>query len=453
MVGYGLGEVGCQMSWYMINNYLNIFYTDVVGLTGAAISAIVLIARIWDAINDPMMGQIADKTNSRWGKFRPYLMFAPPFLAIFNILTFTVFPVQGFLKILLCGLCYIGAGMAYTACSIAYQALLNVIAVDSRVRQLLATARSTGASIIGIILSMVAMPTILRFSSAVNENGEKMADGHGYFMATVIFSFILIPVFWACAAICKETYTDKLHSNAPAEKTSFLGNLKSLVQNDQLLMVVLATVLGTICVTGRYGILVYHVIYVVGGPQYIATMFTAMTVGQLVGTLTVPWGTKVFGKRNYMFIMNGVMAIGFVLLFLNPTNNPVYLIGVSFIGSLGFGAPAICYGMVGDSLEYGDWKLGKRQEGLAASMLSFGVKLATAICAPVVLLLEAVGYVPNVEQAASTKMGINFMVNMLPAIIAVISCIPLIFYKLSDKRVSEIRADLEAGKHAWDYKK
>ena len=453
MIGYGLGEVGCQMSWYMINNYLNIFYTDIVGLTGAAISAIVLIARIWDAINDPMMGQIADKTNSRWGKFRPYLMFAPPFLAIFNILTFTVFPVQGALKILLCGLCYIGAGMAYTACSIAYQALLNVIAVDSRVRQLLATARSTGASIIGIILSMVAMPLILRFSSAVNENGEKMADGHGYFVATVIFSLVLIPVFWACAAICKETYTDKLHSNAPAEKTSFISNMKSLVQNDQLLMVVLATVLGTICVTGRYGILVYHVIYVVGGPQHIATMFTAMTVGQLVGTLTVPWGTKVFGKRNYMFIMNGVMAIGFVLLFLNPTSNPYYLIGVSFLGSLGFGAPAICYGMVGDSLEYGDWKLGKRQEGLAASMLSFGVKLATAICAPVVLLLEAVGYVPNVEQAASTKLGINFMVNMLPAIIAIISCLPLIFYKLSDKRVSEIRADLEAGKHAWDYKK
>ena len=450
LVGYGLGEVACQMSWYMINNYLNIFYTDVVGLSGAAISAIVLIARIWDAINDPMMGQIADRTNSRWGKFRPYLYFAPPFLALFNILTFTVFPVQGMAKIILCGVCYIGAGMAYTACSIAYQALLNVIAVDSRVRQLLATARSTGASIIGIILSMVAMPLILRFSSATNEAGEKMADGHGYFVATVIFSLILIPVFWTCATICKETYTDKLHSNAPAEKAGFIENMKGLIQNDQLLIVVIATVIGTICVTGRYGILVYHVIYVVGGPQYIATMFTAMTVGQLVGTLTVPWGTKMFGKKNYMIIMNVVMAAGFVALFLNPTNNPVFLIGASFIGSLGFGAPAICYGMVGDSLEYGDWKLGKRQEGLAASMLSFGVKLATAICAPVVLLLEAVGYVPNMEQTASTKMGINFMVNMLPAILALVSCIPLIWYKLSDKRVSEIREDLEAGKHAWD---
>ncbi len=450
LVGYGLGEVGCQMSWYMINNYLNIFYTDIVGLSGAAISAIVLIARIWDAINDPMMGQIADRTNTRWGRFRPYLFFAPPFLAIFNILTFTVFPVQGIAKVLLCAVCYICAGMAYTACSIAYQALLNVIAVDSRIRQLLATARSTGASIIGIILSMVAMPLILRFSSTVNDAGEKMADAHGYFIATVIFALALIPVFWICAAICKETYTDKLHSNASAEKASFVSNMKGLLQNDQLLLVVIATVIGTICVTGRYGILVYHVIYVVGGPQYIATMFTAMTVGQLVGTLTVPLGTKYFGKRNYMIIMNIIMAAGFVALFLNPTSNPVFLIGASFIGSLGFGAPAICYGMVGDSLEYGDWKLGKRQEGLAASMLSFGVKLATAICAPVVLLLEAVGYVPNVEQAASTKMGINFMVNMLPAILAIVSIIPLFWYKLSDKRVAEIREDLEAGKHAWD---
>ncbi len=451
LVGYGLGEVGCQLSWYMINSYLNIFYTDIVGLSGAAISAIVLIARIWDTINDPMMGQIADRTHSRWGKFRPYLLFAPPFLALFNVLTFTVFPVQGAAKVIICAVCYICAGMAYTVCSIAYQALLNVISKDSRERQILATARSTGASVIGIILSMVAMPMILHFSSTFQPDGTKMADAHGYFMGTLIISLVMVPVFWLCAAICKETYTEELHKDH-VENTGFLENMKGLFQNDQLLMVVIATVLGAICVTGRYGILVYHVIYVVGGPQYIATMFTAMTVGQLVGTLTVPWGTKVFGKKKYMIIMNIVMALGFVALYLYPTNNPTFLIGASFIGSLGFGAPAICYGMVGDSLEYADWKLGKRQEGLAASMLSFGVKLATALCAPVVMLLFAVGYVPNQEQTEAAKHGINFMVNMLPAILAIVSCIPLIWYKLDDKRVSEIRADLEAGVHAWDKK-
>ena len=92
-LGYGIGEMANQMSWYMVNNYLTLFYTDVVGLTATAISLIMLIARVWDAVNDPIMGTIADRTNTRWGKFRPYLMFAPPFLAIFNVMTFTVWPV------------------------------------------------------------------------------------------------------------------------------------------------------------------------------------------------------------------------------------------------------------------------------------------------------------------------------------------------------------------------
>ena len=450
LAAYALGEVGCQMSWYMINSYLNIFYTDVVGLSAAAISAIVLIARVWDAINDPMMGQIADRTNTKWGRFRPYLYFAPPVLAIFNILTFTVFPVQGMAKVLLCLVCYVGAGMAYTACSIAYQALQNVIAIDSRVRQNLATARGVGSSIIGIILGAVAMPIILHFSNTMGPNGQPAADATGYFVCTVILSVLLIPIFWLCATGCKEKYTDQLHSSAPAQKTSFIQNVRDLVKNDQLLMVVLSTIMGTICVSGRYGILTFHVIYVVGGPQLISQVFTSMTVGSLVSTLSVPWGTRVFGKRNYMIIMNMIMALGFFALFLNPTSNPLYLDGMSFVCALGFGAPTICYGLVADSIEYGDWKLGKRQEGLAGSMLSFGVKLATAICAPVVMLLTAVGYVPNVEQTESAKAGINFMVNVLPAIIAVLSNVPILFYKLDDKRVSEIRADLDAGKHAWD---
>lgn len=190
---YSLGEVGCQLSWNMINTYLTIFYTDIVGLTAAAISAIMLIARIWDAINDPMMGNIADNTNTRWGRFRPYLMFAPPVLAIFNILTFTVFPVQGALKVVLCLIFYIGTGMAYTACSIAYQALQNVIAIDSQVRMTLATARGIGSSVIGIFMSAFAMPMILFFGKS------DVATAKGYFWTTVVLSIAIIPVFWLCA--------------------------------------------------------------------------------------------------------------------------------------------------------------------------------------------------------------------------------------------------------------
>jgi len=447
-VSYAFGEVGCQMSWYMINNYLTLFYTDIVGLTAAAISAIMLIARVWDAINDPMMGNIADHTNTRWGRFRPYLMFAPPVLAVFNILTFTVIPVTGALKVVLCLFFYIGAGMAYTVCSIAYQAMQNVIAIDSQVRMNLATARGIGSSVIGIILSACAMPMILRFGNS------DVATARGYLYTTVVLSVAMVPIFWLCAAGCKETYTDQLHAAGDSEKMNFLQSIRELVKNDQLLMVVLCTVGGTICVSGRMGLLVYYVIYVAGSYEAVAYIFTVMTVAQLIGNFFVPWGTKTFGKRNYLIILQTVMVVGFVLMFLNPTSNLPYLMGVSFICGLCNSASSICFGMVADSIEYGDWKLGKRQEGLAASMLSFGVKISTAICGSAgVLLLSAVGYVANAEQTEATKDGINAVVNLLPAAIGLLSLVPLIFYKLTPERVSEIREDLDAGKHQWDTEK
>ena len=446
-VSYSLGEVGCQMSWYMINNYLMLFYTDVVGLAAGAISMIMLIARVWDAINDPMMGNIADRTNTRWGKFRPYLFFAPPFLAIFNILTFTVFPVQGALKVFLCLVCYIGTGMAYTACSIAYQALQNVCAVDSQVRMNLATARGIGASVIGIILSAVAMPMILHFS------GSDVANAQGYFKTTVILSIAMIPIFILCGLGCKETYAGQLHSGGAKEKMGFLTSLKEIAKNDQLLMVVLATVLGTICVSGRMGLLTYYIIYVVGDYTVIAKVFTTMTVAQLIGNFFVPWGTKTFSKKNYLIILQVIMCIGFFLMFINPTSNQAYLLGVSFICGLCNSASSICYGLVGDSIEYGAWKLGRRQEGVAASMLSFGVKISTALCgAAGVLLLSAAGYVPNAEQTEAAKAGINAVVNLIPLVIGLLSCVPMLFYKLTPGRVAEIRADLDAGKHAYDNK-
>ncbi len=182
---YSFGEVGSQLSWYMINSYLTLFYTDIVGLSAAAISFIMLVARIWDAANDPMMGLLADRTQTRWGKFRPYLMIGPPFLAVFNILTFTVFPVEGAAKVAICLSCYIATGMAYTVVNLSYSGLLNRIARDSRVRTNYAAAKSVASAVISMLLSAFAMPVILYFSTTVNGN-EKAADARGYLIAAVI---------------------------------------------------------------------------------------------------------------------------------------------------------------------------------------------------------------------------------------------------------------------------
>ena len=199
------------------------------------------------------------------------------------------------------------------------------------------------------------------------------------------------------------------------------------------------------------GLLTYYIIYVVGDFRVIATVFTSMTIAQLIGTLTVPWGTKTFTKKGYLIILNVIMCIGFFLLFINPHCNQTYLLVVSFICGLTNSASAICPGMVSDCIEYGDWKLGRRQEGIAASMLSFGVKLSTAISGSAgVLLLSAAGYVANAEQTPAAQQGINIVVNLVPLIVAALSIVPLLFYKLTPKKVEEIRADLDAGKRACD---
>lgn len=447
-VGYAMGEVGCQMSWYMINNYLTLFYTDIVGLSASAISLIMLIARIWDAINDPMMGNIADRTNTKWGRFRPYLFLAPPFLAVFNILTFTVFPLEGTVKVLACLLCYVGTGMAYTACSIAYQAMQNVLAIDSKARMFLATCRGIGSSVIGIVLSLVAAPLLLMLSHP----GVEAADAQGYFRFAIIMSIVTIIPFWLCAAMCKEKYTDQLHvNNGEQQKLGFFGAIREIVKNDQLLMVVLSSVLGTICVSGRMGLLTYYIIYVVGDFMHIASFFTVMTIAQLIGNFLLPLGTNKMGKKGYLIFLQMVMNLGFLAMFLLPNAGIPVLLVISFICGLCNSAASVCYGLVADSIEYGDWKLGRRQEGVAASMLSFGVKIATAVCGSAgVLLLSAVGYVPNAEQTEAARQGINIVVNLVPFVLGLLSILPMLFYKLTPKRVEEIREDLENGKHAWD---
>lgn len=437
--GYAFGEIGGQFSWYMINSYLMIFYTDIVGLTAGAISLIMLIARIWDAINDPMMGIICDRTNTRWGKFRPYIMYAPPFLAIFNVLTFTVFPLEGTVKMIVCLLCYIGVGMLFTATSTAYASLVNVVTKDSHARAVLGASRNFGNALSATILSAIAMPLILLLG-----NGER-ATAKGYFFTAIVFSLISIPCYWITAAICKEEFGSELHANDINEKKSIKESLKAIIKNDQLLIVLANTLGGTIGIMGRMSMLSYYIIYVVGSYQMIAPVYTIMNVGSILGSFFIPAGTKKFGKKNYMLLLNILMILGFILMFVFPTNNIVVLLAISFVIGISNSSYGVVFGMISDCIEYGYNKTGKREEGLTTSFLTLSVKMSTAICGSAgVLLLAATGYVPNANQTQVTCQGINVIVNLVPAICVFLSIIPLFFYKLTNEKVDQIKKENES---------
>ncbi len=442
--GYAVGYSGVNVVWYMINNYLMLFYTDVVGLAAGAISAIMLIARIWDAVNDPMMGAIVDRTRTKWGKFKPYIVIAPPFLAIFNVLTFTAWPMEGMTKVVVCLLCYIGVGMAYTVVQTAVNGLVNRLSNDSQIKMDITSIAQVGSSIVQMILSATAMPLILYFSKS------DVANGTGYFYGTIVFSLISVPMFWFCAAFCKEKKDkkteDTLQAETPVkkEKQSFKRSIQALVKNRMLLISIFSTFIGAMGAIARMSMLTYYLIYVAGAYTIIAPTFTIISACQMAGNVCLPFLTRKFGKIGTFKLMLGGNAASMLLMFFMPGASTPVILGMSALYGFTNAGASICYGMCCDSIDYGEYKYGVRDDALGFSFMGLAVKCATAVTGSIgVLALSAVGYVPNAEQTAGAITGINVIVNLAPAILVAISIAVMFLYTLDEKTMEKIHAELE----------
>lgn len=449
-IAYTIGYSGINVSWYMINSYLMVFFTDIVGLAAGAISIIMLISRIWDAVNDPMMGAIIDRTNSKWGKFKPYIVIAPPFLAIFNVLTFTVFPLQGTAKAVVCLICYIGVGMVYTIVQVAVNGLVNRLSTNSQTKMDIISMSQIGSTIVQTILGAAVPVMLLAFSRATDGN----PDGHGYFMVALIVSIVAIPMFWYCAWKCKEVKEEVVAEvkveAVKKEKKSFLKSIQALCKNSQLVVGILSVFFGAMGVIARMSLLTYFVIYASGipAPQNFAMLgivFPVITFLQMLGNFVLPFATRWLGKKKAFIVYNIISAASLVLLFILPGGNVPLLIILSAIFGFGNAGSSVPYAFICDAIEYGDYKYGVRDDGLAFSLMSFGVKCATAITGAVgVLLIFAVGYVPDAVQTAETVRGISMVVNIIPAILIVISIVLIgIFYKLDEKKMGVIAEKMQ----------
>lgn len=439
-VAYSVAGAGTGVGYYMVNNYLMLYYTDVVGLTATAISLIMLLARVWDAVNDPMMGVIVDRTHTRFGKFRPWLMIGPPFLAIFNVLTFTVFPLQGMAKTIVCFVCYIGAGMAYTVVQVAVNGLVNRICADPQNKMNLIAISQVANQIVGTVLGASVMTLILYFSKTTGS-----ADARGYFITTIILSIVMVPMMWFGAWKCREITTEEdIAKAASGEKQSLGRSIKAVAQNKQLLALIVCIFFTCIGSIGRVMLLSYYCIYVAGSYALIAPVMSVISFGQLFGNICLPWLTKKFGKKRWFIIAVLLSSVSMVAVFFLPNANAGIIIAISAVYGWLNAASSISNAFCCDCVEYSDYKYGVREDALAFSCLSFAVKLAAAVMGTAgIWMLTAVGYVPNAEQTASTIMGINMIVNILPAVCLVIATLPMIFfYKLDEKKMEEVTTEL-----------
>lgn len=438
-VGYMLGDVGSCLLFNFIGSYLLVFYTDVFGISAAAVGTLMAVSRVWDAINDPMMGVIVDKRKrTKDGKFRPYLKYMGIPLGIFTILTFLVIPnmPQG-MKLPYAYITYIGFGMAYTAINIPYGSLASVMTNDPVQRTELSTWRNI-SSIFAMIPLMVLTPKLVFDASGA-------VSPKGFLIAAVLYVIIANIGYRLCYKMTTERIINEVKEDAP--KASLGETLKTLGKNKALIGLILSS-LGTLTAMFLPNALNAYLF-----KDYFQAPGLLSLAGLLpmVGTfLAIPVTGKLvakFGKKN-IAIYSGIVSIAaYVVLVLFPTKNPmlyIALITVSGFGTALYGM--IVWALVGDVIDYQEYLSGKREEGIVYATYSLSRKLVQAIVGSIGgFALAAIGYQSGAAtQAPEVAESIRTIITVVPLIGFIFGTVCLKFvYNLSNKTLNEVNEELE----------
>jgi GPH family glycoside/pentoside/hexuronide:cation symporter len=356
-VGYGAGDMACNLVFQPIAVYLLFFYTDIYGLAPAAASVLFLVARVWDAINDPIMGFVVDHTKSRWGKLRPYILWGALPLGILGVLCFTVPQWGNPAKLAYAYVTYIGLGMLFTLVNVPYAALTSAMTQDTTQRTSLSAYRMIGATVGGMV-AIVGLPLL-----AEALGGENQA--RGYQLSMVLFAVV------GTALLMWTFFSTRERVTAPKAKLNLKAVSTILAQNRPLIFLSLFFLffLGYEAVSNSSAI--FYLKYHYDREDLISLFTLALIVPMLITTAFVPALAKRLGKRKLLFIgilVNLVSPIG-ILLF---PGNIVILFATKAVSGVGYGVMnVLAWAFVPDTVEYGQYKTGIRSEGMVYSIVGF----------------------------------------------------------------------------------
>lgn len=441
LFAYGCGDFASNLTNTFMGSYLSIFYTDVVGLTPAIVSLIMVIARVWDAVNDPMFGAIAERTNSKRGRFRPYIFFFSPFLALAAVLTFTTIGGKG--AAIYAAVTYIVYGMLYTVVNLSYGSLSTVMTTNPEDISLLTSWRMMGTNLSSVVLSALS-PVIMEKLS-----GSSSFTGRSYLLTIIIYAACSIPIFYFVYANCKEV----VKPVDEEKKVSFSESFKAVVTNKPLLLVFAMMIFAMFAFFGRMGVVIYYIIYVIQKPKYISVFMALPSIMTVIGIFLtknyiVKWGKKKLTAIGY--VGAGITLIA--MYFVNPQNLSVMLVLHALYGFFCFSFP-IPMSMIPEAINYQEDKIGVRTDGLAYAATSLSTKVGNAFGPAVALLImQGFGYVANAQQTAEAIKGISMATNLLFGVCYLLALIPLFFYPLNAEKNAEIQARLDAKRKSHNAK-
>jgi GPH family glycoside/pentoside/hexuronide:cation symporter len=444
-IGYALGDTASNLYFQTFVIFILNFYTDVFGLPAAMVGTLFLFTRIFDAINDPFMGAIADRVNTRWGKFRPFVFFFSIPMAIMGVLTFTTpdYDVSG--KLIYAYITYNLLMVMYTIVNVPYSALMGVITPNSLERTELSSYRFVAAFVGGLIVQGSVIFLVQYFGKGNDAVGWQWAMGCLGGLAVILLFITFIST------------KERVHP-PKGQKVEVKKDLKDLFNNKAWLLIAGATVFQLIFIVMRSSSIIYYFKYYVLDQQlnlfgynidlsyevFTSSFLLIGTGFNILGAILTKWLSKIFDKKNtYVGMLLTSSVINCLFYFIEP-QNVILIFLLNIIVSFAWGPVSVLqWAMYTDAADFSEWKNGRRATGLLMAASLFALKLGLTLGGALVgWILAFYSFVPNQAQTAESTTGIILLLSLYPSIFGFIGVALMFFYPLTNKMMKKIETDL-----------
>jgi GPH family glycoside/pentoside/hexuronide:cation symporter len=432
---YGIADMGFNFYWTNIATFLLIYYTDVFGISAAAAASMMFSIKIINAFTDPMIGAVADRTTTRFGKFRPYLMWVPLPLACAAILTYTTPDLSQNGKIFWAYGTYLLMMVSYTCINIPYNALSGVMSADPQERSTINGLRFIFA-FAGSTLVTAATPALVRW---LGHGDEKL----GWQLTMLVWG-----VFASCLFLLTFFNTRERIAPQATQKSNVMQDVRDLTQNRPWVALFFLALIIMVTITLRTSSAAYYFKYVVGRPELMQGFVPAYMISAAVGASLTPLMTRFIDKKKLMMLLMGTTAVLSSAFFFVSSDQVTLMFALQIAMGLVLGPKSpLAFSMYADTADYNEWRTGRRATAMTFAAATFSQKLGTAVAVAVIgALFTALGYVPNATQSSGSQAGIVWLMSFIPAAFAVLAVVVMFFYDLDKHKLKQIQSDLEARK-------
>ena len=451
-VSYGLGDTASNLFYQTFTMFLLYFYTDVFGISAAAAGTMFLVVRLLDTFYDPLVGLMADRTKSKYGKFRPWILYSVVPFGVLGFLTFVTPEIATSAKLVYAYITYTSMMFIYSTINVPYGALMAVMTSNSLERTTISAFRSVSAFMGGIIVQAFTLKLVHYFGLLKANTDGSANEQFGFSAAMGIYSVLAVIMFLATFFMCKERVKPISDVRNPLKK-----DLKDLFTNVPWLILTLVGIMTCLYVAVRNGSIIYYFKYYVnnagtadlfgfkiGADALVSTFMVVGTACSIIGTILLKPMAALIGKKSvYIVSMSLGTVLSIAYYFLGKDQISLMFLFQALSNFAVGPAMAMMWSMYADTADYSELKTGRRATGLIYSSANFAQKFGWSIGGAIGgYLLAYFGFVANTVPSAETEQGVRVLFGLMPAIWSVIAVVALFFYQLDEKKVIEINQEL-----------